>query len=614
MTGETVFVFGLLLVTILLFASDRVRLDVVSLLVILALMLSGSLSVQEAVAGFSDPVVLMIAGLFVVGEGLVRTGVAYAIGDWLMRVAGTSEIRMIVFLMLAVAGLGAFISSTGVVAIFIPVVLSVAAKTGASPGRLMMPLAFAALISGMLTLIATPPNLIVNADLRQAGLAPLGFFSFTPVGLVVLAVGIGYLLLVGRRLLPADRLERALPQNRHTLDEFADAYGLAGRGYRLRLKAGSPLVGQTVAKTQLRTRHGVTVVGIRRQERFAASLLPALADTELRPGDELFVLSSETEIVAFVKAAGVERLEFAATHRQTARQELGLAEVMLPPQSDLIGRNLAGAAFRSRHGLIVLGIKRKGKPLQDDLSRETLAFGDCLLVAGGWKQIGLLQTDPRDFLVLSLPVELDEVAPARRQAPLALLSLLVMIVLMTFNLVPNVAAVLLAALAMGLFRCVDGESAYRAINWQSLVLIAGMLPFALALQKSGGVALIVDGLIAGLGQAGPLAMLASIFALTAIISLFVSNTATAVLMAPIAIGTAQALGLSPHPFAVTVAIAASAAFVTPVSSPVNTLVLVPGNYRFNDFVKVGLPMLLLVMLVTLVFVPRLFPLGLTPSN
>jgi len=334
----------------------------------------------------------------------------------------------------------------------------------------------------------------------------------------------------------------------------------------------------------------------------------------LRPGDELFVLSSETEIVAFVKAAGVERLEFAATHRQTARQELGLAEVMLPPQSDLIGRNLAGAAFRSRHGLIVLGIKRKGKPLQDDLSRETLAFGDCLLVAGGWKQIGLLQTDPRDFLVLSLPVELDEVAPARRQAPLALLSLLVMIVLMTFNLVPNVAAVLLAALAMGLFRCVDGESAYRAINWQSLVLIAGMLPFALALQKSGGVALIVDGLIAGLGQAGPLAMLASIFALTAIISLFVSNTATAVLMAPIAIGTAQALGLSPHPFAVTVAIAASAAFVTPVSSPVNTLVLVPGNYRFNDFVKVGLPMLLLVMLVTLVFVPLLFPLGLTPSN
>jgi di/tricarboxylate transporter len=614
MTGETVFVFGLLLVTILLFASDRVRLDVVSLLVILALMLSGSLSVQEAVAGFSDPVVLMIAGLFVVGEGLVRTGVAYAIGDWLMRVAGTSEIRMIVFLMLAVAGLGAFISSTGVVAIFIPVVLSVAAKTGASPGRLMMPLAFAALISGMLTLIATPPNLIVNADLRQAGLAPLGFFSFTPVGLVVLAVGIGYLLLVGRRLLPGGRLERALPQNRHTLVEFADAYGLAGRGYRLRLKAGSPLVGQTVAKTQLRTRHGVTVVGIRRQERFAASLLPALADTELRPGDELFVLSSETEIVAFVKAAGVERLEFAATHRQIARQELGLAEVMLPPQSDLIGRNLAGAAFRSRHGLIVLGIKRKGKPLQDDLSRETLAFGDCLLVAGGWKQIGLLQTDPRDFLVLSLPVELDEVAPARRQAPLALLSLLVMIVLMTFNLVPNVAAVLLAALAMGLFRCVDGESAYRAINWQSLVLIAGMLPFALALQKSGGVALIVDGLIAGLGQAGPLAMLASIFALTAIIGLFVSNTATAVLMAPIAIATAQALGLSPHPFAVTVAIAASAAFVTPVSSPVNTLVLVPGNYRFNDFVKVGLPMLLLVMLVTLVFVPLLFPLGLTPSN
>ncbi len=612
MTGDTLFVFGLLLAAIFLFVSNRVRLDVTALLVIIAFSLSGILTLQEAVAGFSDPTVLLIAALFVVGEGLVRTGIAYSVGDWLMRVAGSSETRLLILLMMVVAGLGAFMSSTGVVAIFIPVVLNVARKLGVAPGRLMMPMAFAALISGMLTLIATPPNLVVNGELRREGLESFNFFSFTPIGLLVLVAGIGYVLLVGRRLLPTTEKTRTAQRGRRPLENIISDYALEGRGRRLALRPGSPLIGQTVAEASLRSRYGVNIIGIETQRRLKVVVKPALADTEFRPDDVLLVGVSDpqADITDFCDAERLAPRELAQSrisNLKQVRHTMGLAEVMLSPGSELIGRTLRTAAFRRRHGLNVVAIQRKGEPLSGSLVDEKLAFGDTLLVAGGWKQIRLLQTDPKDFLVLSLPMEIDEVAPAHSQAPYALLSVLGMILLMTFNLVPNLVAALLAGLAMGLFRCVTMESAYKSIDWQSVVLIAGMLPFAAALQKTGGIDLIVGVLMHGLGDAGPYAMMTGLFLLTAVIGLFVSNTATAVLMAPIAIGAAEQMGVAPYPFAMTVAIAASAAFMTPVSSPVNTLVLGPGNYRFGDFLKLGVPMVILVMALTLLAVPLRFP-------
>ncbi|MBE2293924.1 MAG: anion permease, partial [Phycisphaerales bacterium] len=288
--------------------------------------------------------------------------------------------------------------------------------------------------------------------------------------------------------------------------------------------------------------------------------------------------------------------------------ELGLVEVMLPPDSELIGQTLQQAAFRSHHDLSVLGIRRNRQPLPGNLIKEKLAFGDILLIAGTWKLIYRLQNDQKDFLVLNLPAELSEVAPTYRQAPFALAILLAMVLVMTFGLLPNMAAVLLAALAMGLFRCLRMKDAYRSINWPSLVVIAGMLPLAKALEQTGGMTLIADGLVAGLGGFGPRVLLAGVFLLAALVGLFISNTATAVLIAPVAIVAAQKLGVSPYPFAMTVAIASSAAFVTPVSTPGNTMVLAPGGYRFNDFVRVGLPLLLLVMVLTLLVVPLVFPL------
>ncbi|TVR64743.1 MAG: SLC13 family permease [Candidatus Competibacteraceae bacterium] len=605
--NDAAFVFGLLAVTVVLFASDRLRPDVVALLVILALILGDILPVTEAVAGFGDPLILLIAGLFVVGEGLVRTGVAYQVGVWLTRMAGSSETRLLVLLMLAVAGLGAFMSSTGVVAIFIPVVLGMTARLGISPGRLMMPLAFAALFSGMLTLIATPPNLVVNDALRNAGFQPFGFFDITPIGLLALAAGIVYMWLVGSRLLPASPPRTQLAARRHTLRELAERYDLTGQLHRLHVGMDSPLAGQTVAQAELRTRYGVTIVGIQHQRRFGESIAPALADTEFRPGDALYVVGPAAAADRLRASEGLTALIVEGSQQQNLAQELGIAEVLLPPESKLIGQNLQQAAFRSRHGLSVLGIRRGDHPLPGTLIEEKLASGDILLVAGAWKQIGRLRGDAKDFLVLNLPAELSEVAPAYRQAPFALLILLAMVVAMTLGLVHNVAAVLLAAVAMGLFRCLRMEDAYRAINWPSLVVIAGMLPLARALEQTGGVALVADGLAAWIGPLGPLALLAGIFLLAALVGAFISNTATAVLVAPIAIVTAQTLGFSPYPFAMTVAIAASAAFLTPVSSPVNTLVLAPGGYRFKDFIKVGLPLLLLVMALSLLIVPFLLP-------
>jgi len=608
MTPDTGYVFGVLAVAVALFASERLRPDVVALLVIVALSLGGILPVSEAVAGFGDPVVVLIAGLFVVGEGLVRTGVANRIGVWLTEVAGASETRLLVLLMLTVAGLGAFMSSTGVVAIFIPVALGVADRLGIGPGRLMMPLAFAALLSGMLTLIATPPNLMVNDALRAAGLEPFGFFGITPIGLLALGLGIAYMWAIGARLLPASAPPTGTAGRRQTLVELGESYGLIDQLHRLRVELGSPLAGQTVAEAQLRSRHGVTLVGVERQRPFGDKVTPALATAELHPGGIFYLVGPADAVAAVAATERLTRLPVEDGQRQGLIKELGMAEVLLPPDSELVGQSLRQAAFRSRHDLSVLGIRRRGRPLPGNLAEEKLASGDVLLVAGAWKRIGLLRNDPRHFLVLDLPAEFGEVALAHRRAPFALLVLLAMVVTMTFGLVSNVVAVLLAALAMGLFRCLRLEDAYRSINWPSLVVIAGMLPLARALEKTGGVTLIADGLVAGLGGFGPLALLAGIFLLAALVGLFLSNTATAVLMAPIAIAAAQQIGVSPYPFAMTVAVASSAAFATPVSSPVNTLVLAPGGYRFNDFVRVGLPLVLLVMALTLLVVPLLLPL------
>ncbi|MDN8542603.1 SLC13 family permease [Erwinia sp. BC051422] len=608
MNNELIWVLSLLAMAIALFVSGKVRMDVVALLVIIAFVLSGTLTLQEATMGFSDANVLLIAALFVIGEGLVRTGVALRMGDWLMKMAGSSEAKMLALLMLTVAGLGAFMSSTGVVAIFIPVVMSVSAKMNRSPGRLMMPLSFAGLISGMLTLVATAPNLVINSELVREGLAGFGFFDVTPIGLVALLLGIGYML-VARFWLGAAENKHARKGQERTFRDLIRDYRLSGRARRLAVHPGSPLIGEPLDDLRLRERYGINVVGLERWRKFRRVMVPVTGMTQFRARDVLLIdmSAADIDIREFCSEYRLEPMILRGEYFSDRAQDVGMAEVLIFPDSELQGKTLRESSFRTRYGVSVIGIRRRGEVLEGLLSDLPLELGDCLLVIGDWKKITQLQLQKRDVLLLSLPAEVKDVAPASSQAPHAIFCLALMVAMMLTNEIPNPIAALIACLLMGKFRCIDMESAYRAIHWPSIILIVGMMPFALALQKTGGITLIVDGLMDLAGGYTPHVMLTCLFVLCATIGLFISNTATAVLMAPVGVAAAHQMGVSPYPFAMIVAVAASSAFMTPVSSPVNTLVLGPGGYRFSDFVKTGVPFTLLIMVVSVLLVPLLFP-------
>ncbi|HCI3130499.1 TPA: SLC13 family permease [Klebsiella pneumoniae] len=609
MNGELIWVLSLLAIAVVLFATGKVRMDAIALMVIVAFVLSGTLTLNEAFSGFSDPNVILIAALFIIGDGLVRTGVATKMGAWLVSVAGNSETKMLIYLMLTVAGLGAFMSSTGVVAIFIPVVLSVSARMNTSPSRLMMPLSFAGLISGMMTLVATPPNLVVNSELLREGLHGFSFFSVTPIGLVVLILGIVYMLAV-RFMLKTDNGDSARDgRKRSTFRDLIREYHLTGRARRLAIRPGSPMIGQRLDDLKLRERYCANVIGVERWRRFRRVIVNVNGVSEFRARDVLLIdmSASDVDLRQFCGEQMLEPMVLRGEYFADQALDVGMAEVALIPDSEMIGKTVREIAFRTRFGLNIVGMKRDGKAMDGSVVDEPLQLGDILLVVGNWRQITLLAKCGRDFVVLNMPVEVDDASPAHSQAPHAIFCLVLMVALMLTDEIPNPIAAIIACLLMGKFRCINAESAYKAIHWPSIILIVGMMPFALALQKTGGVDLVVKGLMDVAGGEGPYLMLGCLFMMCAAIGLFISNTATAVLMAPIALAAAKSMGVSPYPFAMVVAMAASAAFMTPVSSPVNTLVLGPGKYSFSDFVKIGVPFTILVMVVCVLLIPVLFP-------
>ncbi|MEV9437668.1 SLC13 family permease [Klebsiella pneumoniae] len=609
MNGELIWVLSLLAIAVVLFATGKVRMDAIALMVIVAFVLSGTLTLNEAFSGFSDPNVILIAALFIIGDGLVRTGVATKMGAWLVSVAGNSETKMLIYLMLTVAGLGAFMSSTGVVAIFIPVVLSVSARMNTSPSRLMMPLSFAGLISGMMTLVATPPNLVVNSELLREGLHGFSFFSVTPIGLVVLILGIVYMLAV-RFMLKTDNGDSARDgRKRSTFRDLIREYHLTGRARRLAIRPGSPMIGQRLDDLKLRERYCANVIGVERWRRFRRVIVNVNGVSEFRARDVLLIdmSASDVDLRQFCGEQMLEPMVLRGEYFADQALDVGMAEVALIPDSEMIGKTVREIAFRTRFGLKIVGMKRDGKAMDGSVVDEPLQLGDILLVVGNWRQIALLAKRGRDFVVLNMPIEVDDASPAHSQAPHAIFCLVLMVALMLTDEIPNPIAAIIACLLMGKFRCINAESAYKAIHWPSIILIVGMMPFALALQKTGGVDLVVKGLMDVAGGEGPYLMLGCLFVMCAAIGLFISNTATAVLMAPIALAAAKSMGVSPYPFAMVVAMAASAAFMTPVSSPVNTLVLGPGKYSFSDFVKIGVPFTMLVMVVCVLLIPVLFP-------
>lgn len=612
MNTELVLVLGLLISAIVMFGLNKPRMDAVALIMLVALPFTGVISMSESLAGFSDSNIILIAALFVIGEGLVRTGVARKLGDILIAKTGKSETRLLVLLMLCVCGLGSLMSSTAVTAIFIPVALRVAFTTGSSPGQLMMPLSFAALISGMMTLVATAPNLVVSSELVRQGEEGFGFFSITPFGIPILILGIFYMLAV-RRWLPGSK-NSADGNTRSpgaSLGDWIREYDLAKREHRLRVTPSSSLAGKTISELDMRGSAGVNILAVeRRTGRFSTSVIQPTQQTILQTEDVLLIDMRPNcpNIEAIRERFNLEQLPLAGIYFNDRSQDIGMAQVIVPAESELIGKSVVEANFRTRTGLAAIGLRRGQEALGSELVNEPLRTGDTLLVIGPWRSIERIQLDETGVALLRLPIDIREVLPAPGKSIQALFALAVVIVLMVTGIVPNVQAALIGCLIMGATGCIDLNGAYRCINWKTIVLIVGMLPFSLALKRTGGVDIAASALTSVAGGAGPHIILATIFMLTAILSMFMSNTATAVLLAPVAIGVAHQLEASPLPFAMIVALAASTAFVTPVSSPVNTLVVTPGGYKFGDFVKFGGPFAVITMIVCVILVPLILPL------
>jgi di/tricarboxylate transporter len=605
MTGDIQFIFLLLAITITLFIWDRIRMDIVALTVAVTLALSGILTPTEVVSGFGMPVVVMIAGLFVVGEGLFRTGLAASTGQWLIKVGGTSEVRLLLFMIPLVAFLSAFMSSTGAVALLIPIVLSMSRKSGMSPSKLLMPLAFASLVGGMLTLIGTPPNIVVSSQMEKAGLAPFDFFDFTPIGMIILLVAMIYLVYFARHLLP-NRGVRDPEQPHPNFQEFAERYGIIEQVHTLSLPANSALIGETVSSVGLRTNYEVTVFGIKRKGRLTSSLMGVMVETSIQQGDILIAQGTAENIARMCQDLKVTSLGFPVDQVRQMHQEFGVAEVMLRRTSSLMHKTIKEGIFREKFGLSVIGLRRNNKAIVTKFDGTPLQFADSLLIVGGWKQLEVLP-DIRDFIVVETPAEMIDAPSHGQKAPQALFIMVLMLLAMATGVVPALTSVLAAALAMVITGCVSMEEAYKSLNGPSLILIACMLPLALAMEKTGAALLVVQQLVSTFGGSGPMALGVALFIFTSVFSQFISNTATTVLVAPIALSVAHSMNLNPEPFMMMVALAASTAFATPIASPVNTLILIPGKYSFKDFIKVGVPLQLLAMVIALVLTPLFFP-------
>ncbi len=615
MSADLGITLAVLAATIFLFTREWVRLDVVALLSLFALLLAGILEPAEALAGFSSSVVFIIAGLFVVGTALFNTGVADRIGVQVARVAGTGVTRLTVVLMVVVAFLSAFMSSTGAVALFLPVVANLCRRASISPSRLLIPISFASLLGGMLTLIGTPPNIVVSEQLSSQGREPFAFFEFTPVGLVMLAIGVLFMVTVGGKLLPTrgggeGKAEGDGPA-RETVMALAERYGLPESILVARVAAGSALVGQSLTELGVRGQHGVSVLGVSPPGSTLVSVLGQDALSPERPfaaGDTILVHGMPDRRERFAEAFHLEPLSAEEVDQLTLCSGAGFAEVLLPPRSSLLGSTLAQVDFRDVYGLTVLAAMHLGVAVKGSLAERRLTFGDTLLVQGPWSRIEALRKQQRNFVVVGEARGATEPTSLSRPGWIALAIMAAMMVSMTLGLLSTVTVILGAALLMVLFRCVSMESAYRSMSWQSLVVIAAMLPMASALEKTGGIELVAGWVTGSLGAIGPMAVIAGLFVLTSLFSQFVSNTATAVLVAPIAFGVAVEMGVSERAFLMTVAIAASTAFSTPIASPTNTLVLTPGGYRFGDYAKLGVPLQLVILVATVLLVPLVFPL------
>ncbi|MGD8463484.1 MAG: SLC13 family permease [Anaerolineae bacterium] len=597
MTADNLLVLGILIVAVVLFVSERFRVDVVAMMVLAALALTNLVTPEEAFSGFSSPAVITVWAVFIVSGGLTRSGVADIIARQVIRFAGRSQLRLTILIMLAVGGMSAFMNNIGAVAILLPAVMSVARETDIPPSKLLIPLAWASLLGGNMTMIGTPPNILASSILESYGnIEPFSFFDFTPMGIVVLAAGVLYMVLIGRRLLP----------NRMPGGELVDSYPVQEYLTEARLLEDSVLVGQTVKEADLENTHGLNVIHIHLccQE---GETVPATTEHRLQVGDELHLEASAEAILAASRTLGIELVadrSIQPWEDDASRAAFELAEVVLAPDSRFRGRTLKDIDFRARFGLAILAIRHRGRTLFSRLGDVSLEFGDSLLVQGPVDKINLLRRE-RGLLLLDMPP-----METRRtnKAPVAVAILLGVLVVVTAGWLHVAAAMFIGALLMVLSGTLTMDEAYRSIEWKSVFLIAGMLPLGLAMENTGTAQLLADQIVNLVGDWGPLAVMMGIFVMTGLLTEVMSNAAATVLAVPIAIDAAQGLGADPRAFVMAIVIAASTSFLMPIGHQVNVLIFGPGGYRFSDYTKVGVLLNVVLFILTATILPLIWPL------
>ena len=590
MTTAIAIVLILLVVALVLFSTERIPIEVVSILLVMALVLTQTLTAAEAFAGFGNDIVITIAGLFILTGGLAKTGVIDLVGRRLHRTAGDSEFRIVALIMFAAAFCAAVMKNTTTTAMFLPVVLGIAARRNLSPSKLLMPLAFGAILGGTCTLIGTSTNLAVSGALPRYGIQPFTMFELTSVGVVIVAVGMFYMLLVGRRLLPSGKLADSLTEQYHVRQYMTEVIVLDD----------SPLIGKTVEEARISDDLDLTLLGILRGQEGRIAPNPA----EQIQADDLLLVQGRVEDILKVKAeAGIEiKPDFKLVDSFLESKDTELFEAMVPRGSDFIGRTLKRFDLRQRYGVVVLAIDRHGVDLLSKISRLRLRFGDVLLIQGNRDQVERLARDGHILLL----EEISEKRARPEKRKWALLAFAVFLFFSLTHLVPLPIAVLLGVMVLLASQSVRMSEVYEIIDWRLLILIACMISFGVAMEKTSADQYLADLIVRGTGQYGPTAVLAGFFVMTVALTQPMSNQAAALVMLPISIKTALALGLNPRTFAITVTYAASCSFLTPLE-PACVLVYTPGRYRFLDFVKVGSILTLAVFAIVMWLVPVFWP-------
>ena len=617
---DMIITLSILLVAAALFVSGKVRSDLVAICSLLALLLAQILTPAEGLSGFSNSTVIMMVGLFIVGGGIFQTGLAKMISSKMMMLAGTSQLRLFLIVVIGTGIIGSVVSNTGTVAVMMPIVVSMAAAAGTSARRLLMPLAFASSMGGMMTLIGTPPNLIVSDTLQNAGYEPLSFFSFLPVGIVTLTVGVlGLLPLTKIFLAPKDSGKKKQSSGK-SLDDLVGEYGLTHNLFRIHIKEEiSNAIGKSIADLNIYQNYKINVLELRRssgQNRFVRTVNQQLASPELvlKQGDVLYLSGEPHMIAKFAEDYNLRLLDNRTDEIEHTTSmdffDIGVAELLFMPTSTMINRKISEIGFRSKFNVNVLGIRRGKDYILNDMANQRVQDGDIMLVQGAWSDIARMKKESDNWVVLGEPLKEAQKVTLDHKAPIAAIILIAMIAVMAIDKIPvaPVTSVLVAAVLMVVTGCVRSmEAAYKSINWQTIVLFAAMLPMSIALEKTGVSTAIADSMVGWLGGSGPRLMLAGIYAATSIMTIFISNTVTAVLMAPIALQCAMQIGISPVPFMFAVTVAASMCFASPFSTPPNALVMSAGQYTFMDYIKVGLPMQILMGIVMVLVLPLLFP-------